>query len=105
MLPTTATCPRWKRLQEYEHRAKAELAYQAELNAAVTERREAQSEHPARMLVVLKLPSPEERALHELTHITAKPWCEQCIRGKAVMNPHNTILPHNREKGVSRDSH
>ncbi len=31
----------WKRLQEFEHKAKAELAYQAELNAAAAERRDA----------------------------------------------------------------
>ena len=90
----------WKRLQEYEHRAKAELAYQAELEAAATERREAQGEHPARMLSVPKAPSAEERVLHELTHIPARPWCEQCIRGKAAMTPHRAKLPQEREKGI-----
>ena len=35
----------WKRLQEYEHRASAELAYQHELTRAAEERREAQGEH------------------------------------------------------------
>ena len=88
----------WKRLQEYEHRAAAELAYQAELNAAAAERREAQGEHPARQLVVPKPLSPEEKAMHELTHIPARPWREQCIRGKAVMNPHRAIFPREREK-------
>ncbi len=88
----------WKRLQEYEHRAAAELAYQAELNAAAAERREPRGEHPARQLVGPKPPSPEEKATHELTHIPARPWCEQRIRGKAVMNPHRAVLPHEHEK-------
>ncbi len=61
----------WKRLQEYEHRATVELASQAELNAAAVERRKVQGERPARMLVAPKAPSPEERALHELTQIPA----------------------------------
>ena len=47
-----------------------------------------------------KAPSAEERVLHELTHIPARPWCEQCIRGKAAMTPHRAILPQDRDKGI-----
>ncbi len=88
----------WNRLQEYE----PELAYQSEHNAAAAERREAEGEqHPAGVLVAPKPPSPDERALYELTHTPVIPWCEQCVRGRAVVNPHRAILPQGREKGIS----
>ena len=90
----------WKRLQEYEHRASAELAYQHELTRAAEERREAQGEHPARMLVAPTPPTELEMQMHSMTHIPAKPWCPLCIRGKATMAPHRAVLPSEREKEI-----
>jgi hypothetical protein len=90
----------WKRLQEYEHRASAELAYQHELTRAAEERREAQGEHPARMLVAPTAPTELEKEMHNMTHIPAKPWCSLRIRGKATMAPHRAVLPQEREKEI-----
>ena len=90
----------WKRLQEYEHRANAEFAYQHELARAAEERREAQGEHPARMLMVPTPPTEIEKEMHNLTHIPAKPWCPLCIRGKAMMAPHRAVLPEEKDKEI-----
>jgi hypothetical protein len=37
--------------------------------------------------------------MHELTHIPAKYWCQQCVRGKAAMAPHRVALPQDKDKG------
>jgi hypothetical protein len=33
-------------------------------------------------------PTREERAAHELTHLPFRPWCADCVAGKAADNPH-----------------
>ena len=36
-------------------------------------------------------PSPEERAQHELSHLPPQPWCEHCIKGRAVDTAHKQV--------------
>ncbi len=42
-------------------------------------------------------PTEPKKQMRNLTHIPAKPWCHQCIRGNATMAPHRAVLP--QEKG------
>ncbi len=74
----------WKRLRDCEYSVSAELACRAEMPRAAEERRAAQGEHRARILVVLRPPSEQEKIMHELTRIPAKAWCQQCVRCKAA---------------------
>ncbi len=39
-----------------------------------------------------RLPSREERRLHELTHCPARPWCKHCSYGAAAEYPHRTVV-------------
>ena len=39
------------------------------------------------------LPTPEERARHELLHVPFRPWCEHCVKGKAADDPHPQRAP------------
>lgn len=36
-------------------------------------------------------PTIEERARHALTHLPFRPWCADCVRGKAPDDPHRRI--------------
>ena len=38
-------------------------------------------------------PTPEERARRELLHVPFRPWCEHCVKGKAVDDPHSQRAP------------
>ena len=40
------------------------------------------------------VPTPEEVARHELTHLPAMPWCEACIRGRGRDAPHQDQRGH-----------
>ena len=35
-----------------------------------------------------EVPTPEEYAEHQKTHIPYKPWCRVCVMNKAKNNPH-----------------
>ncbi len=39
-----------------------------------------------------RLPSREERRLHDLTHCPARPWCKHCVYGAAAEYPHRTVV-------------
>ena len=39
-------------------------------------------------IAATKAPTPQERALHELTHTPFTGWCEPCILGQAGEKPH-----------------
>ncbi len=43
-------------------------------------------------------PSEQEKITHESALAPAKPWYQQCIRGKAVMAPRRAILPQDKAK-------
>jgi len=34
------------------------------------------------------VPTPEERAAHEVLHLTHAPWHEACVRGNETSKPH-----------------
>ncbi|CAE7848057.1 RE1 [Symbiodinium necroappetens] len=36
-------------------------------------------------------PTPEQRAQHELTHLPPEPWCEHCIKGRAIDTAHRQV--------------
>ena len=36
-------------------------------------------------------PTPEQRAQHELTHLPPEPWCEHCIKGRAIDTAHRLV--------------
>jgi hypothetical protein len=37
-------------------------------------------------------PTPEEVAAHELTHLPFRPWCPDCVSGRAADDPHRRIV-------------
>jgi hypothetical protein len=37
-------------------------------------------------------PTHAERALHELTHLPFRPWCADCVAGKAADDPHRRLV-------------
>ena len=39
-----------------------------------------------------RLPSREERRLHDLTHCPMRPWCKHCVYGAAAEYPHRTVV-------------
>ncbi len=39
-----------------------------------------------------RVPSREERRLHDLTHCPARPWCKHCVYGAAAEYPHRTVV-------------
>ena len=43
---------------------------------------------PARRLPDPGQPTPQERADHELTHLPFRPWCADCVAGRAPDDPH-----------------
>ena len=38
-------------------------------------------------------PTREERARHDLTHLPFRPWCADCVAGRAVDDPHRRLVP------------
>ena len=36
-------------------------------------------------------PTPEQRAQHELTHLPPEPWCEHCVKGRAIDTAHRLV--------------
>ena len=36
-------------------------------------------------------PTREERAMHELTHLPFRPWCADCVAGRAANDPHRRL--------------
>ena len=46
----------------------------------------------ARGLAAPTEPTPQERALHELTHIPYCTWCSHCVRAKAKQNASRTVV-------------
>jgi hypothetical protein len=52
------------------------------------EEAQAQEDHQARGVKDPGKPTREERAHHELLHVPFRPWCEDCVRGKAADDPH-----------------
>ena len=49
-----------------------------------------------------RLPSREERRLHELTHCPARPWCKHCVYGAAADYPHRTVVGEASKSEVPR---
>jgi hypothetical protein len=82
----------WDRAIEYYKRAEGEQALRRELEADVERRVEEQGEEPARSLPLPPAPSEAEVRAHQITHIPAKPWCQECVMGKAVQRGHRVIL-------------
>ena len=54
--------------------------------------------HPvARRVRVLPKPVAPTRAQreeHEVTHLKYEPWCEHCVKGKGLNDPHRTLKKH-----------
>ena len=48
----------------------------------------------ARALAVPDTPTPEQRALHNLTHAQFAPWCHHCVSGKAPESGHHRQNKH-----------
>ena len=46
---------------------------------------------PRRKVPDPKLPSPEEVAAHNIDHYPYRSWCDHCVRGQAVNEPHKKI--------------
>ena len=49
-----------------------------------------------------RLPSKEERRLHELTHCPPRPWCKHCVYGAAAEYPHRTVVGEGSKSEVPR---
>ena len=47
-------------------------------------------------------PTPEERAAHELLHVTRADWCEACVRGNETTKPHKTITFDQKDTGKAQ---
>ena len=47
-------------------------------------------ERPANVGPVPAEPSPEERLIHEVTHVPYKPWCEYCLGSRARRDSHRS---------------
>ena len=45
-------------------------------------------------MVSPKSPTPQERALHEMTHLPYASWCPYCVAGKRPNAPHQRIKIH-----------
>jgi hypothetical protein len=37
-------------------------------------------------------PTREERARHDLTHLPFRPWCADCVAGRAADDPHRRVV-------------
>ena len=48
-------------------------------------------------------PTREERARHDLTHLPFRPWCADCVSGRAADDHHRRIA-HNAEAGPTKVS-
>ncbi|CAE7029215.1 GIP [Symbiodinium sp. CCMP2592] len=70
----------WKRLEKAEA---THLREQKKLQDRQRRLREGVAE-PAKAPAGPQEPSAEERAQHELTHLPPEPWCEHCIKGRAL---------------------
>ena len=44
---------------------------------------------PARLGIVLVLPSESEVEQHEFTHLPFRSWCRHCVRAKGKESPHH----------------
>ena len=49
-------------------------------------------------------PTKEERLAHELTHWPYRPWCEWCVRGRAV-GPNARSVPADRKTALIPKAH
>ena len=61
------------------------------LAAGATRASEDDGEEEAMRVQMVPLPSqptPEERRMHELTHLPFRSWCRHCMMGKCKANPH-----------------
>ncbi|CAK0875518.1 unnamed protein product, partial [Prorocentrum cordatum] len=47
-------------------------------------------------------PTDEERAAHELLHLTRAPWCEACARGNETTRPHKTLAFDQKDTGKAQ---
>ena len=87
----------WKRLQEHA----AITLRDEDIRAAWHQREQELQENDGKFSAPVVMPgvaapSEEERALHALTHIPMKTWCEFCQRGKANDLPHRSVQPADR---------
>ena len=59
---------------------------------------------PIRCLPCPGNPSAAERSLHEITHWPYRPWCEWCVRGRAV-GPNSRKVPDDKKVNVVPKAH
>ena len=52
----------------------------------------------ARVIPKPVAPTRAQREAHEVTHVEFMPWCEHCVRGKALNDPHRKLKQHNNEE-------
>ena len=66
------------------------------------ERRGANEEREMRRLVDPRLPTEEEKKIHDLTHIPYRNWCPHCVRGRGKDLDHRKGVE--EERGLSEFS-
>ena len=59
---------------------------------------------PVRCLPCPGGPSAAERLLHEVTHWPYRPWCEACVRGRAV-GPNSKKVPDDKKQTMIPKAH
>ena len=69
-----------------------ELMRERKSQAAIEAEREAGPEGRRREAAIPisdpREPTNTEEEVHEFTHLPPQPWCEQCVRGRGMENPH-----------------
>ena len=49
-----------------------------------------------------RMPSAEDRRIHDLTHVPYRCWCEHCVRGQGSEYKHSTVIGPNAGDEVTR---
>ena len=63
---------------------------------------EVEGEQSARIVKSPGTPSAKERQEHEVNHWPYRSWCDHCVKGRALGQPHRTVKGDYAESSVAR---
>ena len=82
---------KWTRLEKRENELVRERKSQAAIDAALEAGLEGRLRDAAIQMSDPREPSSTEKEVHELTHLLPQPWCERCVKGRGMENPHKRV--------------
>ncbi|CAK0790198.1 unnamed protein product, partial [Prorocentrum cordatum] len=92
----------WARLSDAERRLTAHHLKMKELERRHDESVQGGPTIAPREVAGPAAPTDEERAAHELLHLTRAPWCEACVRGNETTKPRKTLTFDQKDTGKAQ---